>query len=155
MHIEIYHKSNLTELSAKHRAQVILLDRDLDDQCWSQKTWLESWEDFGFFILQIALIDDDVVGFGLWTLPPVDDVMHLLKIVVKAELRGEGLAGKIFAQMLAQNSNKGVFLEVRSDNSHAVALYQKLGLRIMTKTKNYYGSGIDAYKMFKAALPNE
>ena len=151
---EVFNKDSIHKLSDKHRSQIIFLDQTLEDQRWSGKVWKETWEDFGYFFLQTTCLEGDVIAFGLWTFPPTEDVMHLLKIVVQNLHRGAGLAAKLFEQMLEAYPQKGVYLEVKSSNTVAVGFYQKQGLRIMTKTRNYYGPGQDAYKMFKAALPN-
>lgn len=155
MHFNVYDKFSIETLTPKFKAQIILLDQDLIDQSWSHKTWHETWEEMGHFLLQVAHRDEIVMGFSLWTLPPMDNVMHLLKVVVSQEMRRQGIAEKLFFEMLQENPTKGIYLEVQVQNSQAVAFYQKLGLKIMTKTRNYYGAGQDAYKMFKAALPNE
>ncbi len=152
---EIFDRNNIDKLSETAKSQIILLDQELQDQRWSKKIWNESWDDFAYFLLQVATLENQVVAFSLWTLPPVENVMHLLKVVVQNDLRRHGLAAKLFYQMLKENPSRGVYLEVKASNAHAVAFYQKLGLVIMTKTKNYYGPGQDAYKMFKAALPVE
>ncbi len=154
MQIETYDRTSIHSLSAMAKSQIIFLDLELQDQRWSKKIWSETWDDFAHFLLQVATLENQVVAFSLWTLPPVENVMHLLKVVVQDDYRRHGLAAKLFYQMLKSNPSKGVYLEVQATNAHAVAFYQKLGLVIMTKTKNYYGAGQDAYKMFKAALPN-
>lgn len=155
MHFEIYDRTSVQTISNSTKNQIILLDQDLEDQRWSKKIWDETWIDFAHFLLQVATLDNQVIAFSLWTLPPVENVMHLLKVVVQNSQRRHGVAAKLFHQMLKVNPEKGVYLEVLATNDHAVAFYQKLGLVIMTKTRNYYGAGKDAYKMFKAALPND
>lgn len=137
-----------------HRAQVIWLDQTLEDQKWSSKTWQESWDDFTHFIIQCLIEEDRLISFALWTLAPHEDVLHLLKIAVHPDKRRHGFAQILFDEMLKAYPSKGVYLEVKANNSTAVSFYQKVGLRIMTRTRNYYGQGEDAYKMFKPALPN-
>lgn len=154
MDFHIFNATSLTKLSDKQRSQIILLDQSLEDQRWSNKTWKETWDDFGHFVLQITCLNDDIIAFSLWAFPPAEDVMHLLKIAVQQQYRGTGVAGRLFEKILETYPEKGVYLEVKSTNTVAVNFYQKHGLRIMTKTRNYYGTGQDAYKMFKAALPN-
>ncbi len=154
MDIKLFTRTSIQQLSDKQKGQIILLDQTLEEQRWSSKVWRETWEDFAHFSLQTYTLEDDLIAFGLWTLPPMEEVMHLLKIVVLPMHRGKGVAGQLFENMLLQFPQKGVFLEVKVSNAVAINFYQKHGLRILNKARNYYGAGKDAYKMFKAALPN-
>jgi ribosomal protein S18 acetylase RimI-like enzyme len=155
MNIQTYNKDSIQNLSPSFKGQIILLDQSLEELRWSKKVWAETWEEFNHFLLQTYINNDQVLAFGLWTLPPMEDVMHLLKIVVSPLEKGKGIAGLLFEDMLKTYPSKGVYLEVKTSNSTAVKFYQKHGLRILTQTRNYYGIGVDAYKMFKPALPND
>ena len=154
MTIVSYNKQSIPSLAPSLKSQIILLDQNLEDLSWSKKLWNDTWEDFGHFFLQVYVEDDMVTAFGLWTLPPLEDVVHLLKIVVSPLHRGKGLAGQLFEDIVQIFPTKGIYLEVKANNTVAIKFYQKYGLKILTRTRNYYGLGLDAYKMFKPALPN-
>jgi len=151
MDIQTYHKDSIQNLSLNFKSQIIFLDQSLEELRWSNKIWAETWEEFNHFYLQVYVQSDQVHAFGLWTLPPLEDVMHLLKIVVSPVEKGKGIAGLLFENMLKTHPAKGIYLEVKTINTIAVKFYQKYGLRILTQARNYYGPGVDAFKMFKPA----
>lgn len=66
-----------------------------------------------------------------------------------------GVGTLLLEALLAEAGRRGgpVFLEVRTDNAAAIALYAKHGFHIIGLRKNYYHpSGADAYTMRRPAL---
>ncbi|WP_330232942.1 ribosomal protein S18-alanine N-acetyltransferase [Nocardia sp. NBC_00508] len=66
-----------------------------------------------------------------------------------------GIGTLLLEALLAEAGRRGgpVFLEVRTDNAPAIALYAKHGFHIIGLRKNYYHpSGADAYTMRRPAL---
>ncbi|MEU7631914.1 ribosomal protein S18-alanine N-acetyltransferase [Nocardia sp. NPDC049220] len=69
-----------------------------------------------------------------------------------------GVGTLLLEALLAEAGRRGgpVFLEVRTDNAPAIALYAKHGFHIIGLRKNYYHpSGADAYTMRRPALTAE
>lgn len=69
-----------------------------------------------------------------------------------------GIGTLLLEALLAEAGSRGgpVFLEVRTDNAPAIALYAKHGFHIIGLRKNYYHpSGADAYTMRRPALTAE
>ena len=68
---------------------------------------------------------------------------ELLSIVTKKDFRGKGFAKILLSTYLDKLKTLGngcVFLEVRSSNTPAKSLYQKLGFNYVAERKNYYGT---------------
>ncbi|MFI5777237.1 ribosomal protein S18-alanine N-acetyltransferase [Nocardia sp. NPDC051570] len=66
-----------------------------------------------------------------------------------------GLGTLLLRALLVEAGRRGgpVFLEVRTDNAAAIALYQKHGFHIIGLRKNYYQpSGADAFTMRRPAM---
>jgi ribosomal-protein-alanine N-acetyltransferase len=66
-----------------------------------------------------------------------------------------GIGTLLLEALLAEAGKRGgpVFLEVRTDNAPAIAMYAKHGFHIIGLRKNYYHpSGADAYTMRRPAL---
>ena len=71
-------------------------------------------------------------------------------IGVDPELRQRGIGGTLLDELLRVADAWGgpVFLEVRTDNAPAIALYRREGFEIVGTRKRYYQpSGADAYTM--------
>ncbi|MBB5914702.1 ribosomal-protein-alanine N-acetyltransferase [Nocardia transvalensis] len=66
-----------------------------------------------------------------------------------------GIGTALLRALLAEAGKRGgpVFLEVRTDNAPAIALYEKHGFHIIGLRKNYYQpSGADAFTMRRPAV---
>ncbi len=83
----------------------------------------------------------------------VDLVCELFFVYVSAGARRRGIATRLLEsvrEMLAKlNQQTEFFLEVRTDNEEAQALYEKFGFSQIGRRKMYYRDGTDAltYKM--------
>lgn len=76
-------------------------------------------------------------------------------IGVDPEYHRAGIGTLLLEALLAEAGKRGgpVFLEVRTDNAPAIALYAKHGFHIIGLRKNYYHpSGADAYTMRRPEL---
>ncbi|MCL1788922.1 MAG: GNAT family N-acetyltransferase [Oscillospiraceae bacterium] len=62
---------------------------------------------------------------------------ELHRIAVLPEFRGRGLAFSLMQRFLAACNNE-VFLEVASQNIHAIRLYEKCGFTEISRRRNYY-----------------
>ena len=69
-------------------------------------------------------------------------------IGVDPEFQGLGIGRELLAALLEFAGGGAVFLEVRTDNAPAIALYESVGFVTMGVRKRYYRvSGADAYTM--------
>ncbi|ATL65823.1 ribosomal protein S18-alanine N-acetyltransferase [Nocardia terpenica] len=76
-------------------------------------------------------------------------------IGVDPECHRGGIGTLLLRALLSEAGRRGgpVFLEVRTDNAAAIALYQKHGFHIIGLRKNYYQpSGADAFTMRRPAM---
>ncbi|QNG19575.1 ribosomal protein S18-alanine N-acetyltransferase [Rhodococcus triatomae] len=100
----------------------------------------------------VARDGDLLVGYGgialLGASPSTESEIHTIGTDPGYQRRGIGgaLLGRLLA--LADRHGGPVFLEVRTDNEAAIALYRREGFEIVGTRKNYYQpSGADAYTM--------
>lgn len=80
---------------------------------------------------------------------------ELENIVVDSAAQGRGLGAKLLNELLddAKNSGAhGVFLEVRSSNSAARALYEKCGFQVSGKRPGYYHNPAEDAILYKKNL---
>lgn len=108
----------------------------------------------------LAAVTDtgDLLGYsGVMTVPPDSD---LLTLAVAPEAQGRGLGRLLLHALLRTARDRGctqMFLEVRSDNEPALALYRAHGFEQTGRRRDYYAPGVDAVTMrlrpLSAALP--
>ena len=77
---------------------------------------------------------------------------EIMSVAVTKEYRGKGI-GQTLVEHVFNLFGSGVnwFLEVATDNNEAISLYKKYGFKISNTIKNYYGIGLDAYRMINLA----
>jgi ribosomal protein S18 acetylase RimI-like enzyme len=94
--------------------------------------------------------DSKLAAFALYQLSPLEELAHLLKIVVVPESRGSGLA-KVFMRdhlaMLRSEGFRRVYLEVALSNVVAQSFYKRLGFIELRRIKGYYQDGQTAVTM--------
>ncbi len=106
----------------------------------------------------ISLIAENTEGIVGWCcgmlLPPEAE---FLKIAVAANSQRQGVAKLLlqkFISLLVGNGVKQIFLEVRSENSPALALYRSSGWEKQGKRKNYYTKPTDDAVLLLRNLKN-
>lgn len=104
--------------------------------------------------------DGQVAGYaGISVLGPAGDPeCEIHTIAVDPAFRGRGYGRALLRAMLAvaDGGPAPVYLEVRTDNEPAIALYAAHGFERVGLRRNYYQpSGADAYTMTRPARPAE
>jgi ribosomal-protein-alanine N-acetyltransferase len=92
------------------------------------------------------------VGFALFQLLP--GAAELLRVAVTPDARRRGLARAALAEALRSLAGDGrptCYLEVRSGNRPALALYEALGFRTLGLRRAYYENGEDALVLGRGA----
>ena len=97
-----------------------------------------------------ARADDKLIGYGgiarLGRKRPYEYEIHT--VGVDAAYQGQGLARQLLTELLEYANGGTVFLEVRTDNGPAIALYESVGfVRVGLRRRYYRASGADAYTM--------
>ena len=97
-----------------------------------------------------ARADDKLVGYGgvarLGRKKPYEYEIHT--VGVDPAYQGQGIGRRMMLELLEYASGGTVFLEVRTDNEAAIALYEGLGFVNVGLRRRYYrASGADAYTM--------
>lgn len=106
---------------------------------WTEKM-LECEINSPLSVVETEKRGEKIVGYALGRV--VADESELMKICVLSEWRRQGIAEKLLCALLEKMKEKGAeacFLEVRSKNSAAISLYEKLGFEKIGLRKNYYG----------------
>jgi len=83
----------------------------------------------------------------------VADELHVLNIATRADRRRRGIARALLEHAIAyakDNRIRRIFLEVRSSNAAAIALYRALAFSELNVRARYYPDGEDALEMVLA-----
>jgi ribosomal-protein-alanine N-acetyltransferase len=107
---------------------------------------------------------DELVGYAgiaLLPAPPAsreaaEAEVHTIGVAPLAQ--GRGVGRRLLAGLLERADALGAvtFLEVRTDNEPALALYRSEGFEVVGTRRRYYASGRDAYTMRRpAAVPTD
>jgi N6-L-threonylcarbamoyladenine synthase len=127
---------------------------ELERELFSGEAWLESsmrseLENPNNFY--VGLFDQGLVGYAGLSSVPSSFSADVQTIGVDPRQQGKGLGRKLMQLLLDRALAVGaeaVLLEVRSDNSVAIALYKSLGFEQIDLRKRYYQpSGTDALVM--------
>jgi ribosomal-protein-alanine N-acetyltransferase len=101
---------------------------------------------------ELAISDNQIVGYAGVIAPGPDTVADILTVTVIDGFRRQGIAKRLIADIEVYCQSKessAIMLEVATDNSGAIALYENLGYSQISKRSNYYGSKKDAFVMQK------
>lgn len=102
-----------------------------------------------------ARVGGTLVGYAgisrLGRTPPYEHEVHT--IGVDPAYQGQGIGRRLFDELLTFADGGVVYLEVRTDNEAAIALYRSVGFEQIGVRRSYYRvSGADAYTMRREAL---
>lgn len=104
-----------------------------------------------------ARVEDTLVGYAgiarLGRIPPFEYEIHTIGVDPAHQRHGIGRG--LMTELLGHaGADATVYLEVRTDNEPAIALYRSLGFVTVGLRKRYYrASGADAYTMRRGEGP--
>lgn len=125
---------------------VVDLDAEFMNYPWNEAEWGLLDNSKKLFVWE----EEAVFGFALYQLSPLEELAHLLKIVVHPSIRGSGESSKFWqAQVSALKSLgfKTIYLEVALENERAQRFYRKMGAQLLRRVKGFYRDGSDALTM--------
>ncbi|HKS49422.1 MAG TPA: ribosomal protein S18-alanine N-acetyltransferase [Amycolatopsis sp.] len=146
-------------LRRKDIPRCVEIERQLfaGDDPWSARAFHSEFDAGGYYLG--AYEQDTLVGYaGLAIVGrPGDYETSVHTIGVVESHQGQGVGAALLRALLARADELGapVFLEVRTDNDRAVALYERHGFsRIGLRKRYYQPSGADAYTMKREVREN-
>ena len=108
---------------------------------WSKQAWLDFVSKNQF----VCSVHEN--GFALCAISSADKLIHLLKIAVRVQYQGSGLAGQLFDCINAKYLDFRWYLEVESSNTKAIKFYENKGFQRLYEKRSYYSDGADALIM--------
>ncbi len=118
---------------------------------WKKELWHDVFiNQDSRFLLCAALQGGRLAGFSLFELNNWSLQAHLLKIVICPEVRGSGLASRLFLfckDHIVETGMKEIYLEVEAGNTRAISFYRKNLFLTLCVKSGYYSDGADAQAM--------
>lgn len=87
----------------------------------------------------VLLREADIIGYGFLSVAAGE--AHVLNICIDPQFQGQGYGHYLLNHLLSLARQQGadtVFLEVRTSNTDAIRLYNRLGFNQIGLRKNYY-----------------
>ncbi|MFD2422327.1 ribosomal protein S18-alanine N-acetyltransferase [Amycolatopsis pigmentata] len=147
-------------LQRRDIARCVEIEKQLfaGDSPWSAGAFRSELQAGAYYLA--AYDDDNLIGYaGLAVAGPPGDLDTTVHTIgVDTAYQGQGIGTALLRRLLARADelNAPVFLEVRTDNDRAVALYERHGFtRIGLRKRYYQPSGADAYTMKREARVGE
>ncbi|MEG2842689.1 MAG: ribosomal protein S18-alanine N-acetyltransferase [Ruthenibacterium sp.] len=130
------------KLEPQEAAAVAAIEAQVADG-WSENGILSALESAAVRCF-IAKENDVVLAFCCFSLVAEEANLDALSVAAAARRRGVGTAllTFTFAALAAEDAQK-IFLEVRSKNAAAIALYRKLGFAAIGTRRNFYANPAD------------
>ncbi len=104
----------------------------------------------------VAETDGRVTGYGLVAFHAGTRIARLTSFAVDPERRRHGIARRLLAALESAASAHGcrsIRLEVRRDNTPAIALYTRTGYGVFGLYLDYYADGMAALRLEKSLFP--
>jgi len=128
---------------------VLAIERSCYPHPWSLRQFLQELENPVASIL-VCETENKVVGYVCYWL--ILGEMQILNVATSPQLRRNGIAARLLEQAFTRCSLTELtssWLEVRSGNQAAIALYQRYGFKPSGTRRAYYRDGEDALVMVK------
>jgi ribosomal protein S18 acetylase RimI-like enzyme len=125
---------------------VVGLDTEFMNYPWNEAEWISLDTSKKLYIWE----DEGVWGFALYQLSPLEELAHLLKIVVHPSKRGSRESTQFWQEQVSALKSLGmktIYLEVAVENERAQRFYRKMGAQLLRRAKGFYRDGSDALTM--------
>ncbi|TGK34373.1 ribosomal-protein-alanine N-acetyltransferase [Leptospira gomenensis] len=120
----------------------------LEKLCFSEHAWTEKMIESHLSSFGGIGLND--VGYVLYKV--AGDEVEIYRIAVDPSRRRKGYGKELLDRLSELESEKTFFLEVASQNSAAIGLYESCGFQKIHVRKRYYEDGSDAW-IFKKTPP--
>lgn len=128
----------------------VSLDKELFPYSpWSASQYKEEFSSPTRHFVVAVDADQNIIGYAGVFAPGAAEA-DILTVGVVPEHRGKGVAKALIALITDWAKEQGttaMMLEVKTDNTDAIGLYDSLGYSILNIRKDYFGAGLDAQVM--------
>jgi len=94
----------------------------------------------------VAVEDGKIIGYAVGRASGNNGHIDSVAVVPRHRRRGIGMALlSTLTRRLIQEGVEQIHLEVRKGNTAAVSFYERMGFRVSSEIRHYYGDGEDAW----------
>jgi ribosomal-protein-alanine N-acetyltransferase len=141
----VYREANAFDLPV-----FVSLDKELFPYSpWSASQYKEEFSSPTRHFVVALDVDQSIIGYaGVFASGAAE--ADILTVGVVPECRGKGIAKALMALITDWAKTQGataMMLEVKTDNTEAIGLYESLGYSKLNVRKDYFGVGLDAQVM--------
>jgi ribosomal-protein-alanine N-acetyltransferase len=107
------------------------------------------------YFLVATNTDDQIVGYAAVLVVAAGVEADVLTVGVLPEYLRQGIATQFMAELEKWSISKqapAMMLEVGTENTAAIKLYEELGYQKISTREGYYGPGLDAFVMRKELI---
>lgn len=143
----ILKRSECVYASEEDVKDIARMETDFFPDSWSENSVLTHIKNQKVITLKFG---ETLLGYCIFM--TAADEGEILRIAVDKKLRGVGLGKKLLSSVLCEMKEDGineVFLEVRSTNQGAIALYKSVGFEEIGIRKGYYRDNGEDARLFK------
>lgn len=143
----ILKRSECVYASEEDVKDIARMETDYFPDSWSENSVLTHIKNQKVITLKFG---ETLLGYCIFM--TAADEGEILRIAVDKKLRGVGLGKKLLSSVLCEMKEDGineVFLEVRSTNQGAIALYKSVGFEEIGIRKGYYRDNGEDARLFK------
>ena len=113
---------------------------------WSNQTLIDLLEQDSIqLMIMMNTANEEVIGYCLYQV--LFEQAEILRIGTHPDYQRQGIASQIFAELnevLETQQVEALLLEVRADNTAAIALYEQQGFMLIHRRKGYYQLGLQS-----------
>jgi ribosomal-protein-alanine N-acetyltransferase len=140
-------ESTIRPMTTAELEPVLAIERQSHRHPWSRQLFVEELAN-PISSIDLLWLGDQLAGFHCYW--QFSGELHILNLVTAPSCRRRGVARSLMCHALRGAGRSGLeraFLEVRSGNAPAVALYLSLGFVETGTRRGYYADGEDALVM--------
>ena len=152
--VQLRQKAIVEEMSLDDIPEVQEIEREIFPTPWPRNAYRRELLQNKLATYYIIRETDDIAGYaGLWKMR---DEAHVTTVGVRRRDQGKGYGMALMITLLDrayEGGSRWVTLECRASNLGAIALYEKLGFKVIGRRRGYYtDDGEDAVVMWTDSL---
>ena len=152
--MQLRHRTMIQPMRLEDVPVIHEIEREIFLTPWPRNAWRRELSQNQMATYVVMRDADELVGYaGLWEMR---DEAHVTTVGVRRQDQGKGYGMALMLALIERSyavNARWITLEVRASNHGAMALYEKLGFKVIGRRRGYYtDDGEDAVVMWSDSL---